>query len=114
MLLDDADVVRALQFIRENACKGIDVDRIAEAVGLSRSVLQRRFLRLLRRTPKSEIMRVQIEQAKKLLAKSDKISELIARRCGFSSLRYFTTAFCREAGMTPAAYRRMQRPSRDA
>ena len=108
MLIEDADVVRALQFIREFACASIDVDRVAEAVGLSRSVLQRRFLKHLKRAPKSEIMRVRIERAKTLLTNSDKINENLAHKCGFSSLRYFIMAFCREAGMTPGAYRRSQ------
>jgi LacI family transcriptional regulator len=114
MLLEDADVVRALKYIRENACRGIDVDRVANAVGLSRSVLQRRFLQHLKRPPKTEIMRVRIEYAKTLLMRSEKISEGLARQCGFSSLRYFTLAFCREVGMTPAAYRRVQQNAPDS
>jgi len=40
-------------------------------------------------------------------------SENLARQCGFSSLDYFTKAFRREVGMTPLAYRKMQRISRD-
>jgi LacI family transcriptional regulator len=112
MLIEDADVVRALQFIRKHAAAHIDVDRIAENVGLSRSALQRKFQQHLQRTPKSEIMRVRIELAKSLLTQTEKINESLAHRCGFSSLRYFTMAFCRETGMTPAAYRRTQRKTR--
>jgi LacI family transcriptional regulator len=114
MHIENADVVHALQFIREHACTGIDVDRVAEEVGLSRSVLQRQFLKHLKRTPKSEIMRIRIDHAKTLLTKSDKVSEIFARKCGFSSLRYFTMAFCREVGMTPKAYRQTQQISHDS
>jgi AraC-like DNA-binding protein len=47
-----------------------------------------------------------------LLAKTDHSNERIARKSGFASLPYFTTAFHREVGMTPNAYRNMQRISR--
>jgi LacI family transcriptional regulator len=111
--IEDADVAQALRLIRETACAGIDVDRVAEAVGLSRSALHRRFLRLLKRTPKHEIMRIRLERAKVLLMNTEKITENTARKCGFSSLKYFNMAFRRELGMTPSAYRKMRRISRD-
>ena len=113
LAIEDADVAKALRFIRENACSHIDVARVAEEVGLSRSVLQRRFRQHSRHTPKEEIMRIRIARAKTLLAKSDKSGEAIAHQSGFSSLKYFTKAFRREVGMTPEAYRRMRRVSRD-
>jgi LacI family transcriptional regulator len=114
MVIDDMDVVRATRFIREYACRGIDVSRVTDEVGLSRSALERRFLHYLGRTPKAEIMRIRIEHAKMLLAQTDKTSENIALRSGFSSLAYFTRAFHREVGMTPYAYRRMRRISNEA
>jgi LacI family transcriptional regulator len=111
--VEDADVAQAIRFIHESACSGIDVDQVTEAVGLSRSILQRRFLKYLKRTPKAEIMRVRIEHAKVLLEKMEQTGESVARRSGFASQSYFTRAFCREVGMTPQAYRRMRRTSRE-
>jgi LacI family transcriptional regulator len=113
MHIEDSDIVQALQFIRDFACTGIDVSRVAEKVGLSRSVLERRFHEYLGRTPKTEIMHVRIERAKMLLAKTDKSSEFVSHKCGFSSLVYFTKAFRREVGVTPRTYRRTQRITRD-
>jgi LacI family transcriptional regulator len=106
MAIDDPDIVKAIRFIRDSSCSGIDVDRVAAEIGVSRSVLQRRFRQHLRRTPKEEILRIQIERAKVLLAMSGKIGENVARKCGFSSKEYFSKAFRREVGMTPQAYRR--------
>jgi LacI family transcriptional regulator len=110
----DSDVVQAMQFIRDFACTGIGVVRVAEKTGLSRSVLERRFRQYLGRTPKVEIMHVRIERAKMLLAQTDKSSESVAHKCGFASLVYFTKAFRRIVGMTPRAYRRTRRITRDA
>lgn len=37
---------------------------------------------------------------------------IVAKKCGFNSLAYFNSAFRREVGMTPNAYRRMDRSSK--
>jgi LacI family transcriptional regulator len=111
MVIDDADVVQAMRFIRDNACLGIDVSHVAEEVGISLSVLERRFRKHLERTPKAEILRIQIEHAKKLLAQTDKSCASVAKNCGFNSLTYFTCAFHREVGKTPNTYRKTHRLS---
>jgi LacI family transcriptional regulator len=111
--IEDPDMVQALRLIRESACTGIDVGRVAEEIGLSRRALEQRFRKLLGRTPKAEIMRIQIEHAKMLLAQTHKTSESIAHKSGFSSLEYFTRIFRRKTGMKPQAYRKMRWISRD-
>jgi LacI family transcriptional regulator len=113
LVVDDPDVVQALRFIREYACSGIDVDRVAVQIGLSRSVLERRFRRYLGCTPKEEIMRIQIDHAKMLLARTDRTIESIVHKSGFHSRVYFTRAFHRETGMTPHAYRQLRWQSSD-
>jgi LacI family transcriptional regulator len=113
MVLDNPDMVQAMRYIRESACTGIDVNRMADELGLSRSFLERGFREHFGRSPKAEIMRIRIERAKSLLDWTDKTSKNLARQCGFNSLEYFITAFRREAGMTPNNYRRMRRISRD-
>jgi LacI family transcriptional regulator len=114
MAIQDSDVAQAVRFIRQSACKGIDVSRVAKEIGLSRSSLEQRFHRYLERTPAAEIMRVRIEHAKMLLSRTDQTVECIARKSGFASAKYFTRAFRREVGTTPSAYRRSQRISRDS
>jgi LacI family transcriptional regulator len=83
--IEDADIIHAMRYIRQYACMGINVPAVAKEVGLSRSLLESRFLRYLGRSPKTEIMRIQIEHAKMLLERTDKTSEIIAQKCGFSS-----------------------------
>jgi len=114
MAIQNSDVAQAVRFIRQFACKGIDVSCVAKEVGLSRTSLEQRFHQYLGRTPAAEIMRVRMEHAKLLLSQTDHTSESIAHKSGFTSLKYFTRAFCREVGITPAAYRKAGRISRDA
>ena len=106
MVIEDADVVQAMRFIRDYACTGIDVPRVADAVGMSRRVLERRFYRYLGRTPNAEILRIQIDRAKLLLSRTDKTRESIARQSGFATPEYFSRAFRREVGMTANAFRK--------
>ena len=111
--IDDPDVAQAVRLIRDSACSGIDVSRVANGVGLSRRALERRIRLCLGRSPKAEIMRVRIERAKMLMFQTDETSESIARNSGFSSLEYFTRVFRRMVGMKPQMYRKMRRISRD-
>lgn len=41
--LTDPAVIQAMHYIRNHACKGIKVDQVLDAVGISRSNLEKRF-----------------------------------------------------------------------
>ncbi|MDR8263415.1 AraC family transcriptional regulator, partial [Acinetobacter baumannii] len=41
--LNDPSVIQAMHYIRNNACKGIKVEQVLDAVGISRSNLEKRF-----------------------------------------------------------------------
>ncbi len=102
---DDPVMNRLLRFIGEHACEGIRVSDLPPVAHLSLSELERRFHRYLGRTPKAELLRVQIEQAKRLLRDTNLALKTIARRAGFSSEAYFSYVFHRECGIRPSAYR---------
>lgn len=110
LAIDDAEVARALHFIRRHAFEGITVDEVLAEVPLSRRVLEHRFRRRLGRTPKEEIQRLRFEEAKSLLATTDLPLARISERLGFHQPAYLSAAFRREAGKTPSAYRRDPRP----
>jgi LacI family transcriptional regulator len=103
---DDADVVRAVQFIRENACRRIHVLEVVQHVSVSRAALEPRFRHVLGRTMHQEIRRVQIERAKTLLGETNLPIKFIAQQAGFQTVQYLTRAFRRLTGNTPAAFRR--------
>jgi LacI family transcriptional regulator len=113
-VIDNVEISQAARFIREFACqRNLDVSRVAEEIGVSRSLLERGFREYFGRSPKAEIMRIRIENAKKFLGKSKRSIEAIARNCGFASVQYFTRAFRREVGTTPYVYRQEQGSSAD-
>jgi len=103
--VDDREVARAVRFIREHACQGINVSDVLRAVPLSRRVLEQRFQRLLGHTPREEILHGRMNRVKQLLTETDLPLYLIAERTGFEHVEYLSVVFKRETGSTPSAYR---------
>jgi LacI family transcriptional regulator len=106
LAVDDRHLANALQLIREHACAGLRVDELARRVGLSRSVLQRRFRALLRRTIHDEIQNVRLQHACNLLAETDLPLVDIAEKSGFRHQEYMGVIFKKHLHFTPAKYRR--------
>lgn len=111
MAVEDRVVADAVRFIRERACNQVTVEDVLKHVALSRSVLDHRFKSSLGRTPKAEILRVQLEHARRLLAESNLSLDAIAERSGFSSAKYLGDAFTRVLGVRPGEYRQRFRVS---
>ncbi len=101
----DRQVAQALNFIRREACRGIDVNDVAREAGLSRRLLETRFQALLKHTPHDEIMRVQLDRVKELLRQSGMTLAEIAERTGFRHVEYLSTVFRKRNGEPPSSYR---------
>lgn len=106
--VDDPHVARVVRFIRDHACDGISVEKALAQATVSRSTLTRSFKRLLNRTPKAELTRVQLDRAKQLLLETDLSMTDISARCGFNEPKYFITVFHQSVGVTPLAFRRRE------
>ena len=104
--ISDPDVAAAMRFIREHACEGIGVEDVLAQVPVSRSVLQRRFRKLLGRSIHGVIASVRLQSAKKLLVETDLPLAVIAKRAGFSHVEYLCAAFRQAVGLPPGIYRR--------
>ena len=91
--------------IREHACAGIKVADVVRALGVSRRVLESRFLRRLGHTPHEEIARVQFRRVEQLLAETELPLATIAARAGFRHPETMTVAFTRRHGLPPSRWR---------
>lgn len=103
---DDEDVIRAVQFIREQACRPIRTTDVFEELSVSRGQLESRFRSVMGHTVHQEIDRVRIERAKTLLAETMLPIKQVALQSGFRTVQYLARAFRRRTGDTPAAFRR--------
>jgi len=101
----DPSVALALQFIRNRFREPIQVQDVAQHVGLSRRALERRFLICLKSSPAKEIWKARITKAKGLLQNSTCLIAEVAKESGFASLEYFRTFFRSKTGLTPKKYR---------
>jgi len=105
----DQTVVAAMQFIRANAARPIQVPDVARHVGVARRVLERRFIAVVCRTPAAEIRRVHLERAQQLLGETDRAIPEVAEASGFGSPEYMAQLFKAEWGQSPLQYRKMTR-----
>jgi LacI family transcriptional regulator len=101
----DERIGLALRLIRDQAPAGVRIDGIARQVGLSRSVLQRRFRLLLHRSIHQEILNVRITHARELLATTELSLAAVAERAGFKHQEYLGAVFRSRVGKTPAQVR---------
>jgi LacI family transcriptional regulator len=106
MAIDDAAVVTALRFLRERACERINVAAVVDEVPLSRSVLERRFRKIVGRSINSEIVRLRINKAIELLTDTALELKVIAQRAGFGTQSYMNAVFQQKVGKTPGSFRR--------
>jgi LacI family transcriptional regulator len=102
---EDDDVNRALRYIRERACTGLQVSDVLMYLGMSRAALQHRFKQILGHTIHQQIQRVRLARATELLAMSNLTIKQVARESGFTSVQYMTRVFHAANGETPAKYR---------
>ncbi|MEM9018511.1 MAG: substrate-binding domain-containing protein [Verrucomicrobiota bacterium] len=104
-VLEDPVVLRAIRLIRAHAFEGVSVAEICEALGVSRSTLERRMKKCLRRGAKEEILRLRFREVNRLLLQTNLTVETIAAQTGFSHPHYLQTAFRERFGLTPGQYR---------
>jgi LacI family transcriptional regulator len=109
LAIDDPDLADALRFIREHAGEPISMKHILRRVPIGRRTLEKKFRRLLGRSPLEEITRLRLETAKLYLASSDLGIPAVAKQCGFADARRFATVFRQSVGCTPTAYRQRGR-----
>jgi LacI family transcriptional regulator len=103
--VSDPVIVSALRFIREHACEGTTVQELLNHLCVSRSWLEKKFRKLLGRSPQAEIRNVQVKRCKELLRTTDLSLEKIASLTGFVHPEYMSVVFKREVGATPGQFR---------
>ncbi len=102
----DANVKRALRFLRAHACEGISVADIGNQVsGISRCKLYSEIRRYTGLSPAAEIRRLRLARACHLLAHTNQDLSSIAEQCGFTNAPQFSLTFRKQLQCPPRAYR---------
>ena len=103
--IPDERIARALRFIKERACEGINVADVLKNCPMARTQLERRFRQVIGRSPREEIERVRMLRVQELLSRTALPISAIAEEAGFEYPEYLSVAFKRCFGVTPKAYR---------
>ncbi|MCA9019020.1 MAG: XylR family transcriptional regulator [Planctomycetaceae bacterium] len=106
--VEDPAIASALELIRRKACDKISVSILASQVNLTRRSLERRFIKLVGKTPHQIISEERLRRARQLLIDTDFTLEQIAQMAGFSSAAYLSVLIKEHENCTPTEFR--QRP----
>lgn len=112
LAVPDLKVARGLRFIWEHFCEDIGAPEVAAAAGLSRSGVDRAFVKYLGRSPAQEILALRIRCAKKLLLETQLKAHEVATQSGFKNIVHFSQAFHRVTGTRPSRFRKRQQGSK--
>ncbi len=99
-------VRQAMAYLHEHYAEPISREDLARHLGMSGDYLTLCFRKEVGMAPIAYLNRYRVNQAKVLLAESDKSVTEIAMAVGFSDSSYFGRVFRRQVGVTPDAYRR--------
>lgn len=107
----DPLVGKALRLLQHNPAHGWTVAGLADAVGVSRAALARRFTDLVGEPPMAFLTEWRLALAADLLQESDATIEAIARQVGYGSAFALSTAFKRHFGVSPRDHRQGRTPT---
>lgn len=102
----DPAVREAVRHLHEAPARPWTLESLAQAVGLSRSVLAERFRTAMGDTPLAYLRTLRMQQAMRLLAESDLTLERVAQAVGYQDAFGFSKVFKREVGQAPGEFRR--------
>lgn len=101
---DDVLMEKIVEFINRNiGSPELNVEMLAQEVGISRAHLHRRMKELTGMTTSDFIRNIRLKQAAKLLKKNCNVSQ-VAYAVGFMSQTHFSTTFKKVYGVTPKEY----------
>lgn len=100
-------IARARGIIEERyRCSALRVRDIAAEVGLSSNYFSTMFARYVGESYSDYVLRLRMEEAKRLLLNTNLRTYEIASRVGYDNQAYFSTAFKRFSGFSVSQYRR--------
>ena len=100
------EVYAALQFIKSHTNQPIGIPDVLEHVDKSRSMFMAQFKKETGETIGRYIVKAKLQEAKLLLAYSERSLADISNFFYFSSQSHFQNAFKKEFGVTPLTYRK--------
>jgi transcriptional regulator GlxA family with amidase domain len=102
---EDAEILKAQEFIEKNFQDKITVDQLADKFAIGRRSFERRFKKATNNTVVEYMQRVKIEAAKRSFESSRKNINEVMFNVGYTDTKAFRTIFKKITGLTPIEYR---------
>jgi len=100
-------LVRAIQTMEANIENPLEVEDLADGVGVTRRQLERLFRTHLNDTPSNFYMKLRLAHARRLLQQTDMSITQISVACGFAAAAHFSRAYSSRFGRSPKRDRRI-------
>jgi AraC family transcriptional regulator len=94
------------EYVENHLADDFNMADLSRAIGCSTSAIASGFRTATGFSPWQFVLLRRVERSKSLLTSSQRTMSEIALECGFSSSQHFATAFRKQVGTTPRAYRR--------
>ncbi len=104
--INDPLIAAAMHYISKNCKQNIQVDDVADAIGMNRRCLERRFRTILGKTVYEEIKRKRINIIGKMLTETDIPISEIAYNMDFNDANHISRYFKSAKGISPLQYRK--------
>jgi LacI family transcriptional regulator len=105
-VMADAVIIKALEFIKQNANQQIQVSDVAESASVSRRELERKFRKYLNHSVHREIKLAKVQLISKMLLETNESISVIAAKLDFSNAAHLGRYFKDVEGLSPLEYRR--------
>lgn len=96
---------KALRFMQDNYSTHLELNQVADFVGLSSSYFSSLFNQVVGVSFREQLCRIRVEESKRLLLQKDYSLVDIALAMGFPDQSYYSKVFKRIVGVTPGKYR---------
>lgn len=104
--IHDRQVAEGLHYIHEHLSNSMTNTSIAKAAGISRTLFQRRFRKVMGRTIRTYLIERRVQLALSLIENTDMTLAAIADRTGFTHPEYMGSVMKAQLGMTPGQLRK--------
>ncbi|MFP4976613.1 AraC family transcriptional regulator [Paenibacillus sp. CN-4] len=98
--------VQAVNYMEKNYNSGIQINEVAQYLGVHPNYLTAVFKQETGETPKQHLMRVRIKKACELLQQTDYSIQVISNSVGYADQLTFSRAFKHMVGKSPSDYRK--------